>query len=312
MPSDTIKDQPQHIALSRLKAALAQVENGHLYSEFTCMKLSEESAVISGYNGQNHLIIKHFYAPQHATIVQRLKTELDYLSAHMKDRSHQVNTCLSAHPDQGLAMLEFISGDTVAAQLMQCSGPQRYDMIATCSQWLSSYIGARHHRKLFPVAKWQAHLGGINLPEMRPEKRFIIESLLDTLTRQIAHLDDTHATFAASHGDYSSQNLIYNAPTMFGVDIQGKTVMPIAQELARFLAWQHTAYAQPAQPLQNGTFTADMQAVFTSFQSIKHSERDVFRFFMGYHVFLRLLTMRGDPTVFDRAARLMTSYLADF
>ncbi len=298
-------------ALARLHMALSSIPDGHIHSDITCLNYSSFSAVFACKRANSRVILKLFYGPEKAKIVQRLQRELENVSAHMGRASFGVNPCLAIYPPQGLAVLGFIPGKTLAAHLDEAPPAARHRLIAASGGWLHSYIGNRKRIKTFPIAKWKAKIETTILPQMQTEKRFLCEQLLDVLAAQLPRLEGAPTVFAASHGDFVAKNLILNGDAIYGVDIHCKTVMPLAHELARFLVWLHSEQRQPAQPLIHGLFADDLQALTSSFQEVLRQNKHIFTFFTGYQIFRRMVNMRGNTDVYTRASLMMADYLAN-
>ncbi len=305
-----MENAARHLALSQLHTALSQISDGYIYSNITCINQSEFSAVFACKRGNTPAILKLFHRPTKAKIVKRLQRELANVSAHMVSPAFGVNDCLAIYPEQGLAVLGFVPGKTLAEHLATAPPAERRRLITASGAWLQSYIGGRKHVAPFPTAKWKDQIKSTVLPHMQADKQFMCEHILHELASQLPALDGTPTVFAASHGDFVAKNLILNGDAIYGVDIHCKTVIPAVHDLARFLVWLQTESQQPEQPLMQGVFTDDLRALTSDFQSILQQNKQIFRFFIGYQIFLRMVYMRGNPVIYARASLMMADYLA--
>lgn len=307
-----MEDFAQQQALAQLHMALSSISDGHIYSDITCINQSDFSAVFACKRGDTRAILKLFHRPTKAKIVERLQRELENVSAHMITPEFGVNACIAIYPPQGLAVLGFVPGNTLAEHLATAPPGERHKLITASGAWLQSYIGDRMHNKTFPIAKWKEQIESTVLPHMQADKHFLCEQLLQVLASQLPRLEGAPTVFAASHGDFVAKNLILNGGAIFGVDIHCKTVIPLVHDLARFLVWLQTEHQQPKQTLTHGVFKDDLRALTSSFHDAVIQNKRIFRFFIGYHIFQRMVNMRGNTNVYTRASLMMADYLTSY
>lgn len=279
------------------------------FTDIKLIKATWRNAVFHARISGEPFILKQFYPPEKPDIVERLKTGLEVASLHMKDPHFQVNKCLEVFSAQGIAVLSYAPGVTVAEQLVISSAKERITLLERCGEWHLNYIGNRHKPSPFPKTFWESNLEQIKPPAMRSDKKYIFDVLRANLHTRIAGISGKTQITAATHGDFSVENIIVDTETLTGIDIEGTKWMPVSRESARFLVYLHSSYPQPAQTMEHGLFLEDKNALFTSGLMQGGEAPEIFRFFTGYHLLLRYMNMRADPDIYERILTMIGSYL---
>ena len=281
-------------------------------SEVSILKHAPTRSVFRAELNQTPVVIKQFHHRQAANTVRTMVQELSLLSQHMTAPNYKAVTPIAAFPELGIAVLGFISGTSVSEILETTPSPVRSDLLSDCAHWLETYIGDRCELQSFTPQHWLDLLAKTPVPSLTAAQSYLLDAVQNSLISQAPKLESHPVRMGAVHGDFIPDNLIKCRDTLWGIDIQGLTWGSVTHDCARFLASLHTTLCQPEQALKAGVFLGDHKALFSTGEHHTINEQAIFRFFVGYELYIKIIHMRRNPIGFARVEALLMSYFSDF
>jgi hypothetical protein len=106
--------------------------------------------------------------------------------------------------------------------------------------------------------------------------------------------------------------MMVHQDVLYGVDIQGEAVLPLARDAARFLVWtqlHEPRTAAEAEGLVHGIAKRDWEAFLASGLLDLQGQTKLLPFFVGDQLFGRLLEGSKSKTVTRRALQMAEAYL---
>ncbi len=282
---------------SALAAARAHVASVPLCVVTETLKIGASSRVFAGQYGELPAVLKWFQTENAAQIVTDAQTELAAVAPRLSTGPLQINRCLLARPDLGLLVLSNAPGERLTGVIAAAPPAERAALMQQAGAWLTAYIGPRHRTADFGPGYWLKRLSSRQIPLL---DEGLLTTLMDSLTDMATDLRGARVTQAATHGDFAAINLHYADGVMTGIDVQGTAWLPVARDIAKFLAWS-TIHCPAPGPSLCGVPRADFAAILTG-KALPLSEVEtILPFFIGTQLYGRLLenhrhSTRGDIT----------------
>lgn len=241
------------------------------------------------------VVVKRFNDENSAQTVNNLKAELALMSQTMGSGINQINQCLHALPEVGIAVLSFAPGHRLSDAIAASNYKHRRKLIKHAGNWLAQYTAIRKRETTFAPKYWVKNLkGNSTLHTLSIEDRKLLETLIHVLQTQIPRIRGCNVIRAAVHGDFVGTNMHYHNGVLYGVDIQGECWHPIAKEAANFLVWQQIHSLQPAPKTRHGIALHDWEAFLESGAVSNNEQFTTLPFFIGVHLFKRFLEIQSE------------------
>lgn len=260
------------------------------------------------------VVLKQFRGDGAARTVQTSRGELDLVASQFGDGPYRVNRCIAAFPDHGLIVLEFVPGIRLSKAIEAAEGAERDALMHQTGAWLKAYSAPRLQTGTFTPRWWLAKRREVKLGQIEAEHADILRAIRSNLTARAPELRGMPIQRGASHGDFVGINMMIHEGILYGVDIQGEAMLPLARDAARFLVW--TQLHQPRAPSEAGGYVAgiakrDLEAFLSSDILDGPGQSKLLPFFLGDQLFGRLLEGSRSGKVQHRALEMAEAFLAD-
>ncbi|MHA1128602.1 MAG: hypothetical protein ACTSRN_06595, partial [Alphaproteobacteria bacterium] len=291
-----LTDQAE-IELSIREALLSQAQFSNVEIISTIKRAVDRQVVVAKIDGTK-VVVKRFIDENPAQTVSNLKAELDLMSQTMGSGSNQVNQCLHALPQAGIAVLNFAPGRTLSNVIATTNARNRLKLLKHAGEWLALYSADRRRESTFAPKYWINQLRDIAIPQkIGADDRQLLRDLIASLQLLAPKVRGCNVVHAAVHGDFVGINLHYHDSTIYGVDIQGECWHPVAKEAARFLVWQRAHSLNRITNTCHGIASSDWGAFLQSGVVSDDEIRTTLPFFIGVQIFTRFLDMQGRELV---------------
>ncbi len=118
------------------------------------LKVTENTNVFVAHINNEKAVIKQFKHDNASNTVKNLKQELDYISERMGSGNLQVNKCLHAFPEEGIAVLSFAEGRRLGDVIEESSPSKRMQLVKKSGKWLKKYTRTRRRAARFGPLHW--------------------------------------------------------------------------------------------------------------------------------------------------------------
>ena len=237
-PSWVDKLVAEETARQELTAVLNSKGEVQHFTLGDALKCSQKSWVFRAKINGEDAVIKRFFDSDAPQTIRRLKDELDFLEHSFDDIRYQANRCLYAWPRDGIAVLSFAPGNRLGDQIAQASGEERRQLVKQSGEWLRRYCSFRQRDSCFGPAFWVKKVTSVKTDRISsPQDRLLLDRLLASIRGQVDGVRGVPVVQAATHGDFVGINAHYHQGTIYGVDIQGESLLAVAKDVARFLVW---------------------------------------------------------------------------
>lgn len=275
------------------------------------LKVSEKAWVFAGRIKREPVVIKRFFEENAHHTVRSLKGELDYMSNALGDGPFRVNRCLHAWPEAGTVVLSYAPGQRIYDEICKSEGKTRDKLMHAGGGWLNAYAAPRHRITKFGPRFWLTQLEARPRHLLTPEGNALFDTARAKLSRLAQITAGSPVTQAASHGDYSGINVMYDKGIVTGVDIQGECWLALAKDAALFVVWQSQYDPRSSGSRIYGIDGADYDAFFTAMPLLADEHLTTVPFFIGLQAMHRFLDSMAQGKVHIKAARLLAAYVSD-
>jgi len=257
------------------------------------------------------VVIKHFRSGDAAAIVTRMQGELDYATAHLDGTRFGVNRCLLALPEHGLILLTELPGQRLRDSLAAADGAERACLLRLAADWLAAYTAPRRETSGFGANHWIRRAEATDISHLSTADQNLANALIHAISVHATAARGTRLARSIGHGDFVDINMIHDGQSLFGVDIQGPSMMPLARMAARFLVWLQLQSDSPALPREHGLCTADVDAFLAGGLLDADNRARLFPVFVGDQLLRRFCEQYHDHKHRDRAIVALNGYLAE-
>ena len=233
--------------------------------------------------GDQAVVVKHFTQDGAADAVHAASVELQLVGPHMCEGPLQINQVLADDPEQGILILSQVP-DAPLQSVLDDPAADRSALMRQAGDWLTRYVGARISTGKFAPFYWQEQLVNTSFKALDPETRRLAQAMRSKLRAHAEKLRAFQVRRVAGHGDFATHNFGYEQGVLYGFDVQGETIRPLAQELAHFLVLT-TMKSQPdAGPQYIGLREADVAALCIQAGLPELEYETVFRYLVGWYM----------------------------
>jgi hypothetical protein len=288
--------------LAALSAALAAAFGPGQVKAQTLLQRSDRAQVARGVMGGQPVIIKQFTGPDPAATIAALQAEHAVIAPHLATGRFRLATALRLDAARGLAVLPHAPGDRLDGVLARATPTERAAVIAQAGGWLAAFTAPRRHlapMNLHTVLRRRKDAMAASPPHPADQPLTgTAFARLRTLARDLAGADLVQSGI---HADFTPYNLHLSGVELWGFDLQGTRIRPVALDVASFLvlAGLRLPPTDPG-PLAHGLPLADAQAFLAA---CPDAGGPVLDFFLGD----RLLRALHEATTPARATAARTA-----
>lgn len=262
------------------------------YPEIARIEVSEliaagrRGAVFRGVRDGAEVALRLMHVPDPATAIARMAEALDELAGHMTDGPFRVPRLVTALPEAGAIVTQFIPGERLRDRLATAPEGERDEQLRAAGQWFAQIVAppARHRVGAFQPQFWTERRAAAldraaaeDRPDGDPQMARALARRLEEMTPP---LRGARVTQGRGHGDFHAGKLIRTSEALYGVDIEGAHFLPMAKELARFLV--HLELQTPRDgPGWHGVSAADCGALLAEVPLAPHDEDAILPFMIG-------------------------------
>lgn len=280
-------------------------------SEVAVIRAKPDSASATAKLNGVPVFLKHYTGIDGAETVAEAGAELALVTAILATTPHRVSRCLATYSARGLIVLEHVPGPRLDHAIRNASPGQRTALMAQSGDWLKAYTSSRVEvASNFTPGWWIKKRAGIpaSLPK---EDQVLYAAMLANLKARSNDLRGTDITKAATHGDFVSINALLFQGRIYGVDIQGKAVLPVASDVARFLVWTEcqTPLLAGTHASTAGITTPDWESFLSSGVLPEAEAQTHLPFFVGLQMLGRLVDFQNDPDALRQLKAAMIRFL---
>jgi hypothetical protein len=281
------------------------------FSASDVIKLQIDRAIVAGDLDGQPVIAKWYRGGDGPETVRRLRAELDHLSGHMSSGPCRMMRCLGILPEHGLAILDRVPGDRLTDVLPDAEGPERARLVALAARWLGLYTAGRRREAAFGPRHWLDRRHAHSANHLDPADADLARALLDGLEALVPSVRGQPVTKAAVHGDFTSDNLIWDGEVLTGVDVQGECWLPLAKDMALFLVWQVLRRDRETGARHHGVWADDWSALAGAHLLETPESETVLRFLIGCELHFQFLRAYPHETQRDRLAEAIRAWLSE-
>lgn len=232
---------------------------------------ADKGAVLAGRLDDVPVVVKRFVGPGAPRTVRCLAEEVGYLHAHLPPGPFRVAPVLHALEAEGIAVLARVPGRRLGDDIADASGRARAALLALAGAWLSAMTGLRTEDTPFAPRHWVRAMDRRGVPP-DADGTALATALTEGARAMAPALQGLSVRQASTHGDYVGRNVIHDAGTVWGIDIQGECRQAVARDCARFLVCQAIDEPDRGQARRHG-LPADDMAAFLSEAPLPEAER---------------------------------------
>lgn len=222
--------------------------------------------------------LKHFRQAGAADLVRATVETLNRAAEDLGQAENAVVTLRLVLPEVGVILLDPVAGQQLTNVLLPATAQRRAALIARAGGWLSALTHQRE-RAAFGPNYW---LQGL---KAQIAERGAGEPLLArhfaAMQEFAQDLKDLPVERAASHGDFTPDNLYLDGARLVGIDMQRSPHMAVARDVARFLVWLHSRRLDLPAVTRHGVSAADYAALVSVPGLLSADQEPILRFMMG-------------------------------
>jgi hypothetical protein len=296
----------------RVETALAEPLQGEDFAIDEVVKSNAKGAVFfANWQGQG-IVVKQFIGPDCGRTVGRLEAELATLSAHMNDGLYQVNQCLRAFADLGIVFLSRAPGQRLSKTIKQASGDAREVLFRHAGRWAAQYAQGCQQVSAFAPRRWIHKLEAFDISSVtNGSDRALLRRLKEIQVARADAISGADVTRAASPADFVGINLNYHDGVIYGFDIQGESIFPLARAIARFLVWQQMEHAAPTDKTVAGIREADYFAMVSSEVLPEKEVEALLPFLIAVETYRRFVSTDFNSTSLFRLRNMIEAMVAE-
>ncbi|WP_312530126.1 phosphotransferase [Paracoccus sp. (in: a-proteobacteria)] len=239
-----------------------------------------EHAVFAVTMNERPYFLKLFRQANAAELVRSTEATLTHAAEALGQAEHAVVRLRLALPEAGVILLDPVHGQQLSPLLAAASIQRRAILISRAGGWLARLTTERETGSFGPnfwLKKLQDHVDKLALPEDRP----LLEAHMAEMGRLASTLVGAPVTRAASHGDFTPDNLYMEGARLIGIDMQRREMMAVSRDIARFLVWLQSRRLDMPAVTRHGVSASDY-AILTNVPGlIDPQEEPILRFMMG-------------------------------
>ncbi|MDN3712016.1 phosphotransferase [Paracoccus cavernae] len=218
---------------------------------------------------------------RHADAAGLVRATVATLSRAAEDLGQAENAVVRLRlvlPEAGVIVLDPVAGEQLTNVLLPATPQRRATLIARAGCWLAALTHERE-RAAFGPQYW---LEGLR-------KQLGAQATSDpVLVRHLSAMREAGREIkgiaverAASHGDFTPDNLYLDGARLVGIDMQRSPQMAVARDVARFLVWLHSRRFEMPAVTRHGVSAADYAALVSVPGLIPADQEPILRFMMG-------------------------------
>lgn len=243
-----------------LRGAMRPVAALDGYELSEALAIKPDAVVFRAHRAGETVVIKQFLEADAARIVSRMAEELDTGAAHLTDPRFSINRCLLALPQEGLILLSDVPGRRLRDCLAEAAAPERARLLRLAADWLAAYTAPRRESAGFGARHWARKTRATDVTHLSSADQMLASALIETIVKHALAARGCRLVRSVGHGDFVDINLIFDGQTLYGVDIQGARLLPVARMTARFLTWLQLQNSGPENTRECGLDKTDIDA----------------------------------------------------
>lgn len=185
------------------------------------------------------VIVKEIHAEDRPAAIAALRAEHDRLRPLFPQGRLQFVAYLATAAEQGLVILPFAPGERLDEAMRAALPSLRPQMVQTAVAWLVRSMEGRRETGRFSPDFWLGRLkGNVARANLRGRDAVLVARVLAGLQAMAPGLDGGPVPRGPVHGDFSSQNMFWDAATgdLHVFDVQSRWMAPLAIDLTWLLA----------------------------------------------------------------------------
>ncbi len=177
----------------------------------------------------------------------------------------QANRCAFAFPNIGVVVLEYIAGEPIGDLLSNSSTELRQKTLNNCGLWLRKFSGDHLSYSNFAPKFWLKLLD-CRKPEIIASKndQGLLNRLREFMATHVNVISGQKTIKGPTHDDFVPSNLLINNDILYGIGLQGETVLPLAKATAQFLVLLKYKRSNSNSDLMHGISRQDCQSFLGS------------------------------------------------
>lgn len=181
-------------------------------------------------------------------------------------------------PEAGVIVLDPVAGQQLTNALLAATPQRRATLIARAGCWLAA-LTLERERTSFGPNYW---LEGLKTRiAAHGAKSPLLDRHFAAMREQAADIKGAQVERAASHGDFTPDNLYLDGARLVGLDMQRSPQLAIARDVARFLVWLHSRRIELPAVTRHGVSASDYAALVSVPGLISPDQEPILRFMMG-------------------------------
>ncbi len=208
--------------------------------------------------------LKQFRHCQRAETIARTVTRLHEAAALLGQAENAVTLPVLVLPEHGVIVTEAARGRPLANILARAPAARRAALIGRAGLWLAALCHASRERGGFGAMFWIRRLEErVAATEADWIDSGLVASHMQIMRAEARGLRGTEVERAAIHGDLTPDNLFFDTPgnRMTGLDMHGRSVVPVAHDMARLLVWLESRRRRRAPERIDGIAAQDYRAL---------------------------------------------------
>ena len=272
--------------------------------------VKDKRAIAQGqFDGQPAIFRIHLHKPENAL---REWNELSRVWPVMQTGNHRVTRPLHVCPNQGLLVVEQLSGTPLLSYLYQLEDQaERLPWFDQAAQWLRRYTEVSEGQTDATPEGWLGRATRASGTQPFNRLRKLEKPILKELRRIAEGLNGTQWRNAICHGDFHPNNLICDGTRLMGFDCGGSARFPIYKDMARFLMHMGRRGMTPSGERSFGVDAVGFDAFATTFDLSDQDRALTLPFFLGVEALLRVETRKLSNSRIRRAKLMYEALLED-
>gem|GEM_PF-3595263 len=199
-------------------------------------KTSDKTRVYCGELAGGDVYLKCYLTGDVSEIVGNCLAEQARVAAQMTGPGARLAEVLWAQQAAGMILTRAVPGIEVARLF---EDGQVDSVMPPVAAWLMAYLGPDRVVDGFSAPFWIARRNAADLGHLAPSDRILLRAALDLQRDRARHLGGAMTLKARIPSEFAPQNLTLDAgggagPVVWGYDIEGTYVQPVARAVARF------------------------------------------------------------------------------
>ncbi|MBT8412287.1 MAG: hypothetical protein KJP02_10885 [Octadecabacter sp.] len=203
----------------------------HDVDDLAFVQQSHNSTVFRGTLGGQTAFFKAYDLPDADALMQRGVAEIEAVSRRMKGFAGGVAPLLWASMPNGIVATGAVSGVAVSEALEHAG---QGCVLEKVYEWLHAYAGDTAFDDRFSTSYWMQKRQTADLDKWRGPDRQVASALRELQARRADKMGTVPAVKGQVPKDFAPWNLHWDGEAVWGFDMEGHVVAPLARKMARF------------------------------------------------------------------------------